>query len=315
MATARTNAGAPGNGGEMYLEPGTQRGGPGGAQTTQYLEPKNQQPGHMHDNELGNQTTLTNGMLQGGSPIGRQISVTLTPEQFEQLYLQPGGVGGKGDLSKRFGNPTPLGIAGFLLSLTPLSIYLMNFGQTTATSATAIIGAFYALGGVCMILAGLLEWVLGNTFPFFVFTTFGGYWIAFAILNDPMIGVAAAFSANGNATEGSANPLFAEGVAVYLVVWGVLVFIYMIGSLRTNVVFVILFFTLDVAFFLLAAGYFRIGEGRDPTSLLRAGGAFAFVTTLCGWWIMLALVLGSTGFPFSVPLGDLSGFLSKKKTV
>jgi hypothetical protein len=30
----------------------------------------------------------------------------IAPEQFEQLYLQPGGVGGKGDLSKRLGNPT-----------------------------------------------------------------------------------------------------------------------------------------------------------------------------------------------------------------
>lgn len=86
----------------------------------------------------------------------------------------------------------------------------------------------------------------------------------------------------------------------------------LLGSLRTNVTFVVLFFTLDVAFFLLAAGYFRIGEGRDPTNILKAGGAFAFVTTLCGWWIMLALTLGSTGMPFSVPLGDLSGFLAKK---
>lgn len=86
----------------------------------------------------------------------------------------------------------------------------------------------------------------------------------------------------------------------------------LLGSLRTNVVFVILFTVLDVAFFLLAAGYFRIGEGRDPTSLLKAGGAFGFVTTCCGWWIMLALTLGSTGMPFNVPLGDLSGFLSRK---
>lgn len=47
----------------------------------------------------------------------------------------------------------------------------------TAGSATTIIGAFYFLGGLCMVLAGLLEWVLGNTFPFVVFTTFGGeFW-------------------------------------------------------------------------------------------------------------------------------------------
>jgi succinate-acetate transporter protein len=86
----------------------------------------------------------------------------------------------------------------------------------------------------------------------------------------------------------------------------------MLGSLRTNVTFVILFATLDVGFYLLAAAYFRIGEGRDPTTLLQAGGGFLFVTTLCGWWIMLALTLGSTGMPFNVPLGDLSGFLARK---
>ena len=86
----------------------------------------------------------------------------------------------------------------------------------------------------------------------------------------------------------------------------------MLGSLRTNVTFVILFTVLDVAFFLLAAGYFRIGEGGDATKILQAAGVFAFLTTICGWWIMLALVLGSTGMPFTVPLGDLSGFLARK---
>lgn len=36
------------------------------------------------------------------------ITPLIGPEQFEKLYLQPGGVGGKGDLSKRFANPTPV---------------------------------------------------------------------------------------------------------------------------------------------------------------------------------------------------------------
>ena len=154
--------------------------------------------------------------------------------------------------------------------------------------------------------------VLGNTFPFVVFTTFGGFWVSYAILNDPMIAIAAAYSTTGNATEGAASPAFADGIAFYFVMWGILVFIYMLGSLRTNVTFVILFLTLSTAFFLLAAGYFRIGNGHDPTTLLKAGGACAFVTTLCGWWIMLALTLGSTGMPVPIPLGDLSGFLAKK---
>merc|ERR1712093_331468 len=252
----------------------------------QYLEPKH--GNGIHDHELGQTTTAGSGaglVGGGGGPIGRQISVTLTPEQFEQLYLQPGGVGGKGDLTKRFGNPTPVAIAGFLVCLTPLSIYLMGFGSSDASSAVSQVGANYILGGVLLIIAGILEFVLGN---------------------DPAVGVASAFA------EGAASPALNSGTAIYLACWGVLIFIYTLGSLRTNMVFVALFFTLDIAFFLLSAAYFRIAEGRDPTSLLTAGGAFAFVTSICGWYIMLALILGSTGFPFSVPLGDLSGFMSKK---
>jgi succinate-acetate transporter protein len=86
----------------------------------------------------------------------------------------------------------------------------------------------------------------------------------------------------------------------------------LLGSLRTNVTFVILFTVLDVAFYLLAAAYFRLGEGGDASKILIAAGVFGFLTTLCGWWIMLALILGSTGMPFTVPLGDLSGFLARK---
>lgn len=67
--------------------------------------------------------------------------------------------------------------------------------------------------------------VLGNTFPSMVFTTFGGYWIAYAISNDPAVGIAAAFSASGSAAEGATNPAYNSGIAIYLVCWGVMVFI------------------------------------------------------------------------------------------
>lgn len=36
----------------------------------------------------------------GGASLRRQISVQLSAEQFERLYLQPGGAKAKGDLAK-----------------------------------------------------------------------------------------------------------------------------------------------------------------------------------------------------------------------
>jgi len=137
-----------------------------------------------------------------------------------------------------------------------------------------------------------------------VFVTIAGFFGSFAILNDPSIGV---FAAGDPAAV-------SHGVAIYMVCWGVLVFLFLLGSLRTNVVFILLFFTLDICLFLLSAAYFRMGDGNNGTKLMKAGGAFGFTTCLCGWYILLARVLGSTGIPLHIPLGDLSGFLAGKKT-
>ncbi|KAJ0158021.1 Protein alcS [Colletotrichum tanaceti] len=62
-------------------------------------------------------------------------SVSMSPELFEKLYLSPlNNV--KGDLRKTFGNPTPIAIVGFLISLTPLSCDLMGWrGATTSGAA------------------------------------------------------------------------------------------------------------------------------------------------------------------------------------
>jgi hypothetical protein len=53
-------------------------------------------------------------------------TVTMTPELFEKLYLGPQNKV-KGDLRSTFGNPTPLGLVGFLVALTPLACCLMGW--------------------------------------------------------------------------------------------------------------------------------------------------------------------------------------------
>lgn len=48
-------------------------------------------------------------------------TMSISPEMFEQVYLNPKNQV-KGDLRKTFANPTPLGILGFAVGLFPLSI-------------------------------------------------------------------------------------------------------------------------------------------------------------------------------------------------
>jgi succinate-acetate transporter protein len=87
---------------------------------------------------------------------------------------------------------------------------------------------------------------------------------------------------------------------------GVLCFIYMILALRTNIVFVLIFFFLVPAFSCLAAAYWHLALGT-PESLHKAsklqiaGGAFSFVVSMLGWWIFSAIMLAALDFPFQLP--------------
>ncbi|KAH8694317.1 GPR1/FUN34/yaaH family-domain-containing protein, partial [Talaromyces proteolyticus] len=68
---------------------------------------------------------------------------------------------------------------GFILSLSPLSCSLMGWRGSGALGA-ATIGVYFFMGGLLMILAAVLEWVMGNAFNYVVFATYGGFWLSFA---------------------------------------------------------------------------------------------------------------------------------------
>lgn len=69
-------------------------------------------------------------------------------------------------------------LGGFLLALTPLSNILLGWRHSGLFGASDI-AAYLFFGGVLMIIGGVLEFVLGNTFPSVVFTTFGAFWLTY----------------------------------------------------------------------------------------------------------------------------------------
>ncbi|SLM40807.1 GPR1/FUN34/yaaH [Lasallia pustulata] len=222
-------------------------------------------------------------------------SISISPELFEKIYLSPQN-NVKGDLRGTFANPTPLALLGFLLSLSPLSCDLMGW-RGAGGSGIASIGAYYFMGGLLMIIGGVLDWVLGNTFPFVVFCSLGGFWLTFATTL--------------NAAYGAQGGPFPESFAFFLLFMGLLCFVYLIASLRTNVIFFTIFLTLTIAFCTLAGAYWHLAKGT-PSATAYAGkleivaGAFFFVTCMAGWWIFLAQMLASVDFPIQIPVFDIS---------
>jgi succinate-acetate transporter protein len=180
-----------------------------------------------------------------------------------------------------------------------------------------------------MIVGGFLEFILGNTFPFVVFSSFGAFWLTFAATLQPFYFAYGSYAPTGAPESAGMNTVgFTASFAFFLVFMGVLCFIYLICSLRTNVVFVVIFFTLVIAFGLLAGAYWQIANGLGDTPVLaqklalfnrlnKAAGAFTFVTCMAGWWIFFAIMLAVLDFPIQIPVGDLStmikGFSEKQK--
>ncbi|THV06387.1 hypothetical protein K435DRAFT_773336 [Dendrothele bispora CBS 962.96] len=246
---------------------------------------------------------------KGSSTHFDRPPIQLTPEQYEKLFLQPGGRAPTGTLSYRFGNPTPLAVLCYLLLLTPTACYLMGWGGSDPTSMVTLVGPFYFLGGVGMVVSGVMEWILGNTFPFVVFTSFGAFWLSLGALQDPLHAIASAYA------DGSSAVPYNKGIMFYFIFWTVTVTIYFVGSLRTNVVFVLIFFTLIPTFSFLAAGYGQLGNGYLDLAktLLKAAGAFAFANVCIAWYLVTSLIMATVDMPFTLPVGDLSGFLAKRK--
>lgn len=155
----------------------------------------------MAEKDLENGTHVDYGGNGSNGASLQQIptNYTITNEQFERLYLTPRNQPVAGNLRKTFANPTVLGVAGFTVGLTPLSAQLLGwrgmqchdrvklagvaclrwFKRTCmlteelfagagggAGDASATVGATIWFGGVCLLIAGILEFFLGNSMFF-----------------------------------------------------------------------------------------------------------------------------------------------------
>ncbi|KAI1855382.1 hypothetical protein JX265_006476 [Neoarthrinium moseri] len=238
-------------------------------------------------------------------------SIAISPELFEKLYLSPQNKV-KGELRKTFANPTPIGLIGFITCLGPLACDLMGWRGAGELGAASI-PCFFFFGGVLMITGGLLEFFLGNTFSAVVFFTFGGFWLSLGGTLLPQFGAYAAYApadavspAAGLKTQG-----FNASFGFFILSMTMLCFVFLICALRTNIVYVIIFTTLTLtagfitgAYWAMAADY--AANAAFAERLLVAAGACSFVTTACGWWLLLGIMLASVDFPLALPVGDLS---------
>jgi succinate-acetate transporter protein len=136
------------------------------------------------------------------------------------------------------------------------------------------------------------EMAVGNTFGATALSSYGGFWISFAIVLTPggfdiVASYATTDSTTGKATGAGAND-FTNAFGFFLMGWFIFTFILLICTLRSTVAFFLLFFTLDMAFMFLSIGYLKAVEGTPDTAMIKTGGWFGLFAAFLAWYNALA---------------------------
>ena len=104
---------------------------------------------------------------------------------------------------------------GFLVASAPLGCALMGW-RGAGGGGAATIGVFYFFGGMLQIIGSVMEWIIGNTFPFVVFGSYGAFWLALGATLQPSYNAEAAY------TSGLTGAEAATGTAEFLSSFGML---------------------------------------------------------------------------------------------
>ena len=143
-------------------------------------------------------------------------------------------------------NPAPLGLLGFGMTTVLLNIH--NAGCIPLSSMILAMGIFY--GGIAQVIAGIMEWKKGNTFGTTAFISYGFFWLTLVgLLVLPKIG------------WWDAQADMSASMGYYLLLWGLFTFGMFFPTLKNNRALQVVFGTLTILFFLLAAAEFTGNAG------------------------------------------------------
>jgi succinate-acetate transporter protein len=184
---------------------------------------------------------------------------------------------------RKFANPAPLGLSAFALTTFVLSAINMHARDVTVPNVAVSLAFGY--GGLVQLLAGMWEMAVGNTFGATALSSYGGFWIAYAILLTPAWGIT-----NTETGPYADNPADIFSVlGFFLTGWFIFTFILLLCTLKSTLVFFSLFLTLDLAFLFLACENYAANLGNDAAknALQITGGVFGMLAAFLAWYCAL----------------------------
>ena len=180
---------------------------------------------------------------------------------------------------QKLGNPAVAGLAGF--GLTTLVLQFHNVGWMPSIGPVIWLGVVF--GGMVQLIAGLQEMKTGNNFGYCAFTSYGAFWIAFALM-----------------LLGNKYDLFKAGtedVGYFLVAWTLFTVVLWIVSLRIHGAMAFTFTTLLIGFILLDLAHFGYPD------LIVVAGYELMICAMSAWYMMARVILNEIHGKELLPAG------------
>jgi succinate-acetate transporter protein len=185
-----------------------------------------------------------------------------------------------------FGDPAPLGLAGFALTTLLLSFVNAHIIKEDGASIVVLgLAAFY--GGLAQFAAGLFEFRRGNTFGATAFASFGAFWLSYWWIVTHL-------------TAASGDVHVALGS--FLLFWGIFTAYMTVAAIRVSYAVFAVFVLLTLTFVFLAIGSFQNGMPA-PDAMTEIGGWLGIVTGVVAWYASAAGVINATHNRVIVPTG------------
>ncbi|RSH82504.1 uncharacterized protein EHS24_007484 [Apiotrichum porosum] len=187
---------------------------------------------------------------------------------------------------RKLANPSPLGL--FSFASTTLLLSFINAQTRKLTDPNMVVGMAFAVGGLAQVLAGMCEFVVGNTFGYTAFCSYGGFWISLGLIFWPSSGILAAYEDDAHALN--------SALGLYMMVWFIFTFILIIPSARHTAGLLSVISVLAVTFLVLG-----IGHLTQTTGIIKVGGYLGCITAFLAYYTGAQGLFATEGVPFSLP--------------
>jgi succinate-acetate transporter protein len=160
--------------------------------------------------------------------------------------------------------------------MTTFFLSSVNAGWLPVSVEGVVLGLALFYGGIVQVLAGMWEFIKGNTFGAVAFSSYGAFWLSFWYL----VAHVDLSAAGGDG---------AKGVGFFLLGWTIFTLYMFVCSVRTSGVITVVFGLLLLTFAALTAG-----KLLSATGITTLGGYLGLLTAAAAWYGSMAAVMNST---------------------